>query len=103
MVTLDGKLLDEAAISFVPLAAGRKKTGGLIRNGRYQLPPADGLLPGRYRVEILDSPPLHLTPRQQQLRRKFPYRYTNDSPLMIEVPAGQPGPIQFDFELTGGP
>lgn len=105
-VRLDGKPLDEAAILFVPLNAERQKTGTAIQGGTYHLPAADGLLPGTYRVEIMDNPPLSGGHRiGKSVRRPFPYRYSNESPLQLEIGAGSsPGEaIRADFELTTAP
>ena len=51
-VDLEGKPLSEAVILFVPREAGRKKTGGEVIDGVYELQAETGLLPGTYRVEI---------------------------------------------------
>lgn len=102
-VTLDGGPLDEAAVLFVPLDAERQKTGGAIKQGSYQIPASDGLLPGKYRVEIIDNPPLHGPPSGRR-RRAFPYRYANESPLQVEVAEGAVGKgLRFDFQLTTAP
>jgi hypothetical protein len=93
-VTLDGKPLDQAAIQFVSLAGDRPKTGAAIRQGKYELPAIDGLLPGEYRVEIIDLPPLN---HSTVPRRPFPTRYAHDSPLKLLLELD--GPRTFDFEL----
>jgi hypothetical protein len=67
-VTLDGQPLSEAVIVFVPLEAGIKKTGASIRGGAYELVEIDGLLPGKYRVEVVDDPPLTLAHRRHRRR-----------------------------------
>jgi hypothetical protein len=108
-VTLDGQPLDEAIVIFIPLQAGRKKTGAAINKGTYILAMQNGLTPGEYRVEIVDNPPLN-TPGLHgpegaatlAKRRLLPYRYANDSPLTIEVPSS-PTEYNFDFELTSLP
>lgn len=104
-VTLDGVSLDEAAVLFVPLDAERKKTGCSIRAGQFSLAAADGLLPGRYRVEIIDNPPLqsgHQGNSARSRRRPFPYRYANQSPLEVEIDdsSAKPGPLRLDFALS---
>lgn len=111
-VTLAGEPLDEAAIVFVPLEPGRKKTGAQIVAGEYHLPKEDGLAPGTYRVEIIDNPPLgepgvrssrHAVARvtAESTRRVIPYAYAHDSPLSIVV--GADSPTRFDFELKSQP
>jgi hypothetical protein len=106
-VTLAGEPLDEAAIVFVPLEPGRKKTGAQIVDGKYQLPRADGLTPGSYRVEIVDNPPLgdphgaHAASadslQTKPPRRVIPYVYAHDSPLSVVISAD--GPATFDVAL----
>jgi hypothetical protein len=104
-VMLDGQPLDEAVIVFVPLDAGGRKTGGGIAAGRYAVPQEWGLLPGRYRVEIVDDPPLDPAMRPGQgksrPRRKTPVLYSTSSPLTIEV--GAEGSTDFDFNLFSNP
>jgi hypothetical protein len=101
-VTIDGRPLDEAVILFVPLDGDGRKTGGRIEAGRYELARDVGLLPGRYRVEVADDPPIDpgMRPDRQQPRprRKLPVAYSTASPLAVEVTAD--GPAEFDFELT---
>ena len=101
-VTLDGRPLDEAVVMFVPLDAGGRKTGGQIAAGRYAVPRDVGVLPGRYRVEIADDPPLDsavpLEKRPSRPRRQVPPAYSVASSLSIEITAD--GPAEFDFELT---
>lgn len=104
-VTLDGRPLDEAVILFVPLDAGGRKTGGPIAGGRYEMGSDVGLLPGRYRVEIADDPPIDPAMRPGQIRpqprRNLPVVYSTSSPLAIEVTAG--GVATFNFDLSGQP
>jgi hypothetical protein len=113
-VTVDGQPLDEAAIVFVPLKQGRSKTGATVVKGHYALPAHDGLLPGTYRVEIVDNPPLDYanhhpaaaagTTAVTKKRRHLPPRYSHKSPLRIVVPAegARTTPIEADFELEAG-
>jgi hypothetical protein len=105
-VTLEGKPLDEAVIMFVPLDIQAGKTGAAIKQGRYEVPREVGLLPGRYRVEIADDPPIdhaHMNPtsKQSAARRRLPVQYSIASPLAIDV--GPTGPAKFDFPLTSKP
>ena len=108
-VSLDGQPLDEALIMFVPLDAGRKKTGGSLHAGNYHVDASNGLFPGRYRVEIIDNPPMELAHRiaagkapEAIHRRRIPRIYSQNSPLTAEVVAGE-NP-SFDFELkSSGP
>jgi len=104
-VTLDGQPLDEAVILFVPLNGDGRKTGGRIEAGRYELAKDVGLLPGRYRVEVADDPPIDPSMRPDQVkpqpRRKLPVVYSTSSPLAVEVTAD--GPVDFSFDLSSKP
>lgn len=101
-VTLDGQPLDEAVILFVPVHENRQKTGSTIEEGRFEISAADGLLPGSYRVEIADNPPLdgprhpHGAPSP---RRLIPYAYAHHSPLTAEV-AEDDESVTLDLELS---
>ncbi len=103
-VTLDGQALDEAVIMFIPLDIQAGKTGAAIKSGRYEVTRDVGLIPGRYRVEIADDPPidsLHHPAKgsQPQPRRPFPVVYGSvASPLSLEMTAD--GDTNFDFALT---
>jgi hypothetical protein len=104
-VTLDGQPLEEALILFVPLDAGGRKTGGPIAAGRYEMGKEVGLLPGRYRVEVADDPPIDPGMRPDRVqplpRRQLPVAYSVASRLTVEVTAD--GPAEFDFQLTMKP
>jgi len=104
-VTLDGQPLDEAVIVFVPLDGDSRKAGSRIEAGRYELSQHIGLLPGRYRVEIADDPPIDpgMRPDRQQPRprRILPVVYSTSSPLAVEVTAD--GPADFSFDLSSKP
>ena len=104
-ITLDGRPLGEAVVMFVPLDEGGRKTGGQITDGRYAVPQDVGVLPGRYRVEIADDPPIEMTgpaeKRPSRPTRQVPPAYSVASPLTIEITAD--GPAEFDFELTSKP
>lgn len=99
-VTLQGKPLDEAVVQFVPLAKG-KINGSEIKAGNYSLEASRGLLPGKYRVEIKDNPPLAAghNPNSFAKRRILPEKYSQDSKFEIEIPADAPEPLKFDFKL----
>jgi hypothetical protein len=107
-VTLDGNPLNEAVVLFVPLDPGRKKTGAEIENGNYKIAAEDGLLPGRYRVEIADNPPLNGAQRTKSSvppvhqRRKLPARYAHQSPLSANVSPSSKD-LEFNFDLTNTP
>lgn len=51
-VTLEGKPLKEGDITFLPLEKQDTQSGAGIKNGEYLVPRANGLKPGKYRVQI---------------------------------------------------
>jgi hypothetical protein len=108
-VTLDGQPLSEALIQFVPSGSGRRKAVATIVNGEYSLSADEGLLPGHYRVDIVDDPPLgHSKPVKGQQpavsqRRSFPYFYSHQSPLSLEIPSDGDIPSEFNFDLKSKP
>ena len=102
--------VDDGTICFVPLVGGRE--GGAfatVTKGRYDIPSAAGLVPGRYRIEIrqlrnvgkkkLDPMALpgsaanEITPMEEAV----PKRFNVDSTLEIEL---RPGQNALDFKLT---
>jgi hypothetical protein len=112
-VTLDGNPLNEAAVMFVPLDHGRSKTAALIVDGKYTLPVKDGLLPGTYRVEIVDAPPLGASEhsasgapqdKPKTKRRKLPPDYSHRSPFRLDVPATNSSAVlTASYELKSNP
>jgi hypothetical protein len=101
-VTLQKKPLDEAVIQFVPVGTKGKINGSEIHKGEYTIDATRGLLPGKYRVDIKDNPPLELAHKPGALaqRRTLPEKYASDSKLEIEIPAGAMEPLTFNFDLN---
>jgi hypothetical protein len=110
-VTLDGAPLDQAVIVFVPCApTGAKQTGAEIKAGRYTIDAANGVLPGRYRIEVqsyvspIDS--VRGTFREPsdadrgQVRPRIPAHYNARTILQVQTTEGA---NQFDFSLTTSP
>jgi hypothetical protein len=77
-----------------------------VIDGKYQIATVDGLLPGKYRVDFVDNPPLDgPTPNRKKpnvRRRPFPYRYSTDSPFFVTISNAEKD-IEFNFELTTTP
>ncbi len=99
-VTLDGHPLTEARILFIPEMPGLKKTGSVIKAGKYRLPADVGLVPGVYRVQVVDDPPdvdPDLPAGQRKPRRVLPGLYATSTPLRLEV--DERGQGDFDFQL----
>jgi hypothetical protein len=52
-VTVDGKPLEAGAISFAPEPGSDANTaGGVVKQGKFDLPSSAGLKPGKYRVNV---------------------------------------------------
>jgi hypothetical protein len=109
-VTYRGQPVPEGFILFQPQDPGRgQTTGTVVSNGRYALPAAEGLSPGRYTVRITAADPARraaATPRMGAdgipvadgtAREWLPPRYNTQSSLEIDAAPG--GPTTFDFNL----
>jgi hypothetical protein len=104
-VTFAGRPLEQGNITFLTTAGPPGPVcGALIRAGRYDVPAAQGLEPGTYRVAISSPVPGGtLTPEEKaagaspRARERLPPQYNAASTLTVEVTAG--GPNQFDFNL----
>ncbi|MEI7780556.1 MAG: carboxypeptidase-like regulatory domain-containing protein [Planctomycetota bacterium] len=108
IVTLDGKPLKDAAVTFIPTAGGRPGLASSDTKGRFSMKDAGmkpGLLPGRYKVivfKVLWTAPSRVI--------RIPAGPTADgkAPPMIEMPEGQPRiekyivPERYCSERTSG-
>ncbi|NQT13991.1 MAG: hypothetical protein HQ582_14650, partial [Planctomycetes bacterium] len=54
-VTLDGTPLQYGVITFVPADGAGKRASGVINNGAYSIPEAEGPNLGEYKVEVVGS------------------------------------------------
>jgi hypothetical protein len=103
-VTMDGKPLDGARITFQPAGETGTPAGGEINGGEYSIPKEDGPPPDTYAVRITtknttsttdpnampgDPPPVP--------KEKIPPKYNTKSALNATVK--KEGPNTFDFEL----
>ena len=104
-VTLDEEPIEKGVIQFVPLPGTKgPSAGGTITNGAYLVIAENGVLPGRFRVEITAS---QATGRQLVDRSSaeriaertnyVPARYNVSSELTSTVTVD--GPNRFDFSL----
>ena len=105
IVTWKGKPLDQGVITFLAEDSALGSGGGdMIKDGRYNIPAKQGLLPGRYKVIISsadprdkapdpDSPPGYLPVAKDRIALK----YNTKTTLTAEVtPQGQ---NRFDFDV----
>lgn len=102
-VTLDGEPVNGGSIVFLPSGGEGSKGAAEIIDGKYSIPPAQGLAPGTYRVEINWSKPtgkqipsgdpgMMMDERQEAV----PARYNSNSTLTVEITAGE---NQHNFPL----
>jgi hypothetical protein len=104
-VTFQGRPLKQGNITFLTTSGVPGPVGGaLIRAGRFDIPAAQGLEPGTYRVAISSPVPGGiLTPEEKaagaspKAKDLLPSKYNTESSLTIVVEANRPN--QFDFDL----
>jgi hypothetical protein len=113
-VTFKGQPLDEGVIEFVPageLPAGvpYTKSGADVRNGKYSIPRAHGLVPGKYKVLISsgikqeatgDEAPAPVGGGKEAFLDKLdkiPQEWNVNSKQVVE--AKQEGPNAFNFAI----
>jgi len=120
-VTYDGKPLANGTIQFQPASqAEGMAAGGMVVNGRFDVPRNEGPVPGKYKVQIdsIDetitvpvpeqpaSPEggdvmpgeLKILPRKMMKKRLIPPRYNSQTELTAEVEAGVPNTYTFDLK-----
>lgn len=104
-VTFDGQPVDLGSISFVPTGGNNTRaTGGVIKDGKYDIPEENGPNAGSYRVEIRW---LKLTGRQlpdedsgemyDERIEALPEKFHKNSDLTVQVPLPK---NTHDFALT---
>jgi hypothetical protein len=103
-VTLDGERVAQGNIVFLPQASSGPKAAAAIENGVYSIPAEQGLLPGKYRVEVSWHKP---TGRKiasadpgmtiDETREAIPAKFNTDSTLTVDID-GSDKP--YDFVLT---
>lgn len=100
-VTLDGEPLPSGLIHFQPTETATSSAGTTIQNGRYEIPAAQGLKPGKYQVAIQAFKPTGriIDDRQAGKRPELtPIGFRESDHLSATVAAG--GGNAFDFVLT---
>ena len=103
-VTLDGEVVTNGNIVFLPAAAAGPKGAAAIEQGKYSIPATDKLLPGSYRVEISWHKP---TGRKiasadpgmliDETREAIPAKFNTASTLTVELGSGDE---EHDFALS---
>ncbi len=106
-VTLNGQPLPEGAINFIPVEGTRGAgAGATIRDGKYHVPAASGVTPGKNRVElrafrstgkkVKDAGVPGATEIEQRVPA-FPPEYNDQSTLVREI---RQGSNTIDFEIS---
>jgi hypothetical protein len=108
-VSLDGQPLAKGTIQFQPASqAEGVAAGGMIDDGRFNIPRDEGPVPGKYKVaiDVREDSGTTLAPGETPGAPKFPKkkpvalippRYNAQTELTAEVKSG--GPNTFTFEL----
>lgn len=108
-VTLDGMPLDKGTIEFHP-TSGSGFTGGVISDGKFEIPAEKGALPGEYVVKIYatgellepevdpDEPPGPEAEDRPLPSERIPARYNAESELTATVGEEGATDLQFDLE-----
>ena len=105
-VTLDGVLLAEGHITFLPQPGTKgPTTGGKITKGHFSISPEGGAFVGTFRVEITATRKTDKKIKDpiagkmiDNIEQFLPRRYNRQSELMAEVT--EAGPNRFEFALT---
>jgi hypothetical protein len=102
-VTYEGQPIDWGSISFLPSSGEQRVSGGLIAEGKYSVPEAQGANAGKHRVEIRWNKRTGRKIRDPDSgemydeRKEFlPPRFHGESELTAEVSAKH---TTFDFDL----
>ncbi|WP_164100764.1 hypothetical protein [Candidatus Laterigemmans baculatus] len=108
-VTLDGQPLDRGTIEFHPEAGAAGMTGGVITDGRFEIPAEQGVMPGTYTVRVYsaatdgttEAAPAAPGPEaaQEQLAaERIPSRYNVDSELETTISDANSEQLEFALE-----
>ena len=119
-VTFEGKPLANGTIQFQPASqAEGMAAGGMVADGRFEVPRNEGPVPGKYKVQIdsidetvtvpaPESPAspegdvmpgeLIIPPKKMMRKRLIPPRYNSQTVLTAQVRPG--GPNRYEFDLT---
>ena len=101
-VTFQGKPVKMGSISFLSTAG--PQGGGLLQEGKFQIPAEMGLEPGTYKVSVSWAEGVEqLSPTQSangegpSAREMIPAKYNAETELSVEVTSD--GPNKFDLKL----
>lgn len=107
-VKLSGQPIDRGSIEFHPLNPGGVLTGGMIMDGKFDIPAEQGAKPGKYQVRVFAAgetmpvdpsvPPGPQTDTQVSTER-VGAKFNVDSELVVEIAAT--GNRNLSFEVFG--
>lgn len=106
-VFLDGQPLDRGSIEFHPQDAQGTLTGGMVTDGAFDIPAAQGAKPGKYQVRVFAAsagaeadPNLPPGPEseQQVAVERIPARFNLESELEAEIGSGGNRDLRFDLQ-----
>jgi len=108
VVTLDGRPLEKGLITFTPEAGGDLVVSGLVVDGAFSLPRAEGPGLGPHRVDVWSKKATGKTLKDrndpdnpvEETVEQIPPRYNTRSELKADVVQG--GENRFTYDLTGG-
>lgn len=101
---LDGAPIQSGRINFTPTEGQATSGGGVISSGKYAIPRDNGLMAGKYRVEISAAPvsdrPAPAMPGEAPPLAKdlIPPEWNTASNQIVEVKKG--GSNSFSFEVS---
>jgi hypothetical protein len=108
-VFLNGQPLDRGSIEFHPQDAAGMLTGGVIKDGVFEIPATQGATPGKYQVRVFaagtgveidpSQPPGPESARQVAVER-IPARFNLKSELEVEIAPQGNKDLRFDLETS---
>ncbi len=101
-VAIEGTPVAKGSILFRS-ADGAMEVGGLVKDGTFEIPKADGPVPGKYKVSITEAleRPAEKEGEQFTLQPKTkPSKQVASGTLDAEVKAGSSDALVFDFQRT---
>jgi hypothetical protein len=109
-VRLDGRLIEEGSIQFIPVEGSRgPSAGGVIQDGKYHIPRKKGVTVGTNRVELrafkkagtrIQDPTAPPGVQTEGRVQAFPPEFNDRSTVVKEIRAGG-NAIDFDVETKG--
>lgn len=105
-VTLDGQPLDRGSIEFHPQGEGTI-TGGMVLDGKFEIPASQGVKPGKYFVRIfaaggaIENDPVEPPGPEAETQvseERIPAKYNTETELTEDI--GDQGTESLRFEVT---